>query len=249
VYSIQLPPDFEKSIEEVEPKCSLEIIADAYEGAINVAGVGRANEDDSEEPLPCFKGHIPKSMLALIDKHLRVGYPEGDQKTQVSDPYHAVKAHAVDATCAFAFAVQYMLRNGYTVEEIRNPDKKVYARFVTYMKTKMNFLGVSGRVKFDGNDIPAPLALFQVQDGENVEVGSMATSGILSWFGNGIISDMWKNETVEPVEPPPPAWTFQYWWAVWWSFRLGVLCCPLCFGMYSGRAEDPYVPKTEFKAV
>ncbi|CAK9062234.1 unnamed protein product, partial [Durusdinium trenchii] len=90
VYAIQLPETYEKSIEDEEAfkdVCTLEAIAEAHEGAINIVGLGRARKSDMEKPLPCFKGHSPRSLLTLLDKHLQVGFPEGESTTMVPDTW------------------------------------------------------------------------------------------------------------------------------------------------------------------
>ena len=62
VYAIQLPDSYQKSIEEEQPLCSLQAMAAAYEGAINIVGSGQPMESDMEKPLACFKGHSPRRL-------------------------------------------------------------------------------------------------------------------------------------------------------------------------------------------
>ncbi|CAE7676448.1 Gabbr1, partial [Symbiodinium sp. CCMP2592] len=121
IYSIQLPPEYEKSIEAVEPQCSFEAIESSFMGSMNLRGMGQASQENMEKPLDCLKGYSPQSFLTLLDKHLDAGYPEGDRSTVVNDPYVSIKAHAVDGVCALAFGIQYLLRQGYTVADIQTP--------------------------------------------------------------------------------------------------------------------------------
>lgn len=99
--------------QEVIPECTFETITDAFQGAVNVVGIGRPVEvgvaqlgelvqADMEKPLPCLKGYSPRSLLSLLDRRFETGYPVGDLTTRVEDPYLQVKANAVDAACAFA---------------------------------------------------------------------------------------------------------------------------------------------------
>jgi len=154
------------------------------------------------------------------------GYPEGDLKTQVADPYHDVKAHAIDGTCAFAFAVQYLLRQGHTVEEIQRRDAEVYAKFNSYMRTQMDFLGVSGHVKFTGNDKPNVLAVQQVQQGRRVEVGIVALDDTITWLGDGVQASAWMKETEESEW----GWFFMIFPH---AFRTIAICGPFCFSFFA----------------
>ena len=124
-----------------------------YEGAINFAGLGQPLAEDLEKPLACFQGHTASSFLQLIDNHLQDGYPSGDNETEVPEPFHDLKAHAADATCVFMYTVKYLMEEeGKTIDDIRRLDEETYRSFLSYIKTQIDFDGVSGRVKFDGND-------------------------------------------------------------------------------------------------
>lgn len=199
VYSIQLPEEFERSIEELQPECTLEAISSSFEGAINIAGLGKPTDEDMEKPLPCFDEHSARSFHTLIDEHLANGYPLGETSTQVKDPYNDIKAHAVDATCIFAFTVRHLLDQGYTIKEIlQKPSPEMHAKFKHYVKTQINFQGVSGTVRFSGNDKPNNLAVQQVQQGSNVQVGLVFINGSISWINGGPRNESWAKEPVDP---------------------------------------------------
>jgi len=203
VYAIQLPPDYVRSIEEVQPECSLAKMASSFEGAINVVGLGRPSEDKMVAPMSCFDGYSPQSFLTLLDQHLSGGYPLGDRATQVPNPYSMIKAHAADAVCVIAFTVKYLLEQGHAIEDIQKPDKALYAKFLDYVKTKIDFPGASGQVKFSGNDKPNSLVVQQVQKGSNVDVGLLSpTEGAdITWIAGGPDASAWKQEP----NPRPPS--------------------------------------------
>lgn len=224
VYAIQLPPDYQKSIEDRVPGCSLDAINAAYEGAVTVVGLGKPLSEDMEKPLPCFKGHSPRSFRTLLDHHLQNGFPEGDLSTIVSDPYDDVKGFAVDAACAFAFSLQSMLKQGYTMGQVQHADDEIYQRFTTFLRSSMDFQGISGRVKFDGNDRANSLVIQQVQQGRSVEVGLMDLLG-LRWLGNGTVADSWK------IEPVPP---FEQMWLIQAALVSLAIVCPCLLGLVIG---------------
>jgi hypothetical protein len=234
VYTIQLPPDYVRSIEEVEPQCSFAAIGESIEGAINVAGIGRATQENMVKPLPCFDGHSPSSFLTLLDDHLAGGYPMGDRGTQVPDPYGLVKAHAVDAVCVIAFTVKHLLAQGHAIQDIQKPDAALYAEFLSYVKTKIDFLGASGRVKFEGNDRANLLVVQQIRQGSNVDIALVdpAETNVddkITWSNGGPASYMWKKEAIDPL----PEDTFPYW--VFQVFAPMLICCtPLIIGSCKG---------------
>jgi len=241
VYTIQLPPEYRRSIEQTQPECTLAKITEQFEGAINVVGLGRPTEENMVKPLDCFDGHSPQSFLTLLDQHLLEGYPLGDRATMVADPYGTIKANAADAVCAIAFTVKYLLEQGHSIQAIQKPDAMLYAKFLDYVKTKIDFQGASGRVKFSGNDRPHYLAVQQVQQGSNVDVGLVsppeaqdadadgAAVDPLEWTNGGPNGAYWK---AEPVDPPPPD-NFPY-WAIQVFVPLLLCCSPTVAGSIKG---------------
>ena len=225
VYAIQLPQGYEKSIEETQEECSLEAMTEAYEGAINIVGLGKPVEADMEKPLQCFKGHSPRSFLTLLDHHLATGFPEGDVSTTVSDPYHDVKAHAVDAACAIAFSLQGMLKQGYSIQQVQHPTDEVYQRFKNFLLTQMDFQGISGRVSLEGNDRANTVVVQQVHAGSLSEVALVSDQGIFQWIGNGTVEDGWMKEPVPP---------FEQLWLIQVGLIVLAISCPCLIGMIVG---------------
>ena len=146
-----------------------------------------------------------------------------------------------------------LLKNGYDVERIRKKDAEVYQRFQDFMRSELNFLGVSGRasrllgrplkgvreVRFDGNDRANPIVVQQVVNGSAVLVAKVDPEGSFNWIGGlRTLEDAWA---VEPVVPFQEVWILQV-LAAWPYFGpLGVakvisisICCPILCGMLMG---------------
>lgn len=96
------------------------------------------------------------------------------------------------------------------------------------MKNDLDFQGASGRVKFSDNNRPNLLAVKQVLQGKEVEVGLVELDGKISWIGNGTSDAAWAEE---PADPPE---RFGYWLV----FQIGVptliLTCACVFGIRVG---------------
>jgi hypothetical protein len=220
VYSTQMPPNA-MSIEVVEPDCTLQAITKSFEGAINFVGLGQPLAANMEGQVPCFKGRTAERFLELLNLHLTEGYPLGDSLTQVADPYHDIKAHAVDGTCVFAYALRHLMAADYSLHDIREHTPEAYAAFLAYIKTEADFSGVSGKVKFSGNDKPAFLAVQQIQDGKTALVGT--TNGTSDLTINGGPSNAsWKpaHPDMEPQEEDFPFFIFQI------VLPFLCICCP-----------------------
>jgi len=239
IYSIQLPPEYEKSIELLQPQCTFEAITDAFEGSVNVVGLGGPTTEYLEKPLPCFKGYSPVSFMSLLDRHFVTGYPEGNPSTQVPDPYFDIKAHAVDGVCAIAFAIQNLLQQGYTVAQIQQPNNVVYERMSNFIRNDVDFQGVSGQMKFNGNDKSNPLAIQQVQSGSYMQVGAVSpgVNQSITWVGNGTTSTPWQVE---------PAKVLELMWLLHPLMISLAICCPCMIGCYVGfRLRQSWRKKEE----
>jgi hypothetical protein len=213
VFAIQLHPSA-RSIELIEPECSLEAIEEHFEGAVNIAGLGRPMEQDMDKPLPCFQNHTARTFNALIQKHLVEGYPSGDVGSVVEDPINYVSGNGADATCVFAYTVKHLLGEGYTLSQIRQPSDEVYNKFQAYIKEQVDFDGVSGRVAFSGNDKPNTIGIDQVRklSAENpIIVGQLLQDGTLDLTAEGgLTNESWQPADPDPPPPPPPPDNFPY---------------------------------------
>jgi len=220
VFATQMPTSA-MSIDNLEPLCTLEAIASSFEGSLNFVGLGRPLPSQVETQVPCFKGRTAKAFLELLDFHLAEGYPTGDETTKISDPYKDIKNHAADGTCVFAYAVKQLTEDGIPLIDIQANTPAAYRAFIEYIKTRADFQGLSGRVKFDGNDKPAYLAVQQVQGGVKGLVGT--TNGTIDLMVNGGPS----NASWQPAYPDtiPPEADFPY-----FIFQIVLpilcICCP-----------------------
>jgi len=221
VFSTQMPPDA-MSIDNVEPECSLENIADSFEGAINFVGLGQPLQEDMEKQVPCFKGKTARAFMEVLDEHFAQGFPKGDEVTAVLDPYKDIRMHAVDGTCVFAYAVRHLMKD-FSLYDIEKHTEEVYGSFINYIKNGIDFQGVSGQVKFSANDRPAYLAVHQVQQGSKILVGTCSQNISVDLTVNGGPSNAsWKpaHPDAIPAEESFPYVVFQI------LIPLLCLCCP-----------------------
>jgi len=220
VFSTQMPPSA-MSINAAEPQCTLEAITTSFEGSLNFVGLGRPIPSQIENQVPCFKGRTALAFLELLDLHLAKGYPLDDESTQISDPYKDIKNHAADGTCVFAYAVKQLMEDGISLVDIQKNTPEAYAAFIDYIKRRADFQGLSGRVKFDGNDKPGYLSVQQIQAGVKKTVGT--TNGTIDLTVNGGPSNAsWKPAYPDAVPPEAdfPYFVFQV------LLPILCICCP-----------------------
>jgi hypothetical protein len=223
VFAAQMPEEA-KSIQDIEPECTLTALTESFEGAINIVGLGQPHGADLAKQVPCFQGRTAKAFLELLDVHLANGYPLGDVVTQVAQPFQDLKAHAADATCVIAYALRHLMHEeGYQMTEIEAKPVDVYTKFTSYIKTIANFEGASGIVNFKGNDKPAYLAVQQVKEGSKVTVGTCSWNISIDLTVNGGPS----NASWKPAFPDaePPAEDFPY-FAFQIILPILCICCP-----------------------
>jgi hypothetical protein len=234
VYTIQLPPSYEQSIDKLVEECPLNVLRESFEGAINIAGLGHPLEEDMEKPLDCFKGHSAKSFYFELDGYLRDGFP-GVQHSAVPDPYNLIRGNAADATCVVAYTLKHYLSKGYPLENLQHPTQAMYDDVQNYIKQDAwtlaekkrghlsdaelhadnkdgampPFRGATGSVWFNGNDKPNNLVIQQVLDGRYQEVGVIENEVRDDALVTGNLT--WINGGVtdaswqlEDIDPPPP---------------------------------------------
>jgi hypothetical protein len=175
-----------------------------------------------ETQVPCFKGKTAKAMIELLDGFFTNGL-DGNEESTVPDPHNDIRGHAVDGACVFAYTVRYLLNQDFTMYEIEQHTEEVYAEFIRYIKTEIDFQGVSGKVKFETNDKPAYLAVQQVQEGSKVTVGTCSHNVTMDLTINGGPSNAsWTppHPDVIPYEEPFPYILFQI------GLPILCICCP-----------------------
>jgi hypothetical protein len=222
VFSIQIPPKA-VPVEVVQPACTMEAIAESFEGSLNFVGLGMPVAAELETQVPCFRGKTAKSFMELLDDYLANGFPLGDTATVLNDPYQDVRMHSADGACVFAYTVQHLMANGFTLEDVEGHQEDVYNAFTQHIKTGIDFQGVSGRVKFYGNDKRGELATYQVQSGKTVLVGTCSHNNSIDMTLNGGPSNAsWKpaHPDVIPAEAQFPYFIFQV------LLPILCICCP-----------------------
>ena len=190
---------------------------------LSLEGLGQPVEAERGLQTPCFAGRTAEAFLKLLDEALLNGYPAGDEATKVAQQFSELKAHPADATCAFAYTVQFLLSDGFTIDQIASKTEEIYAKFVSYIKTQINFRGASGLVRFTGNDKPAYLAITQIQEGAKVLVGTCTHNGTTDFSVNGGPSNAsWQPAFPDAIPPEEdfPCWVFQI------VLSILCICCP-----------------------
>jgi hypothetical protein len=223
VFAAQMPAEA-KSIEDIEPMCTMQAITESFEGSINIVGLGQPPASLITTQVPCFQGRTALAFLEILDVHLANGYPLGDETTQVAQPFQDLKAHAADATCVIAYALKHLMHEeGFSMTTIEAKTVDVYTKFTSYIKTIAHFEGASGLVDFKGNDKPAYLAVHQVREGSTVTVGTCSYNISVDLTVNGGPS----NASWKPAFPDaePPAEDFPY-WAFQIILPILCICCP-----------------------
>ena len=190
---------------------------------MNSLGLRPPHVTDEDKQVPCFKGKTTKTFLELLDEHLEHGYPLGDEASEVHDPYLAVRAHSADGTCVLAYAVKQLLSDGFSLYDIEQHTSEAYTAFIDFIKTRADFQGVSGQVKFSGNDKAAYLGVQQVREGSTVLVGTCSHNSTIDLTVNGGPSNAsWQPAfpDVLPAEAHFPYWAFQVF------LPILCICCP-----------------------
>jgi len=210
-----------------QPTCTGEAVTESFQAAINIAGIGKALPNNLDTPLDCFNGFTSRSFLEALDQHLTDGYDTPGvlkEYTVVERPYMELRAHSADGVCAIAKTVGYLLGEGYSADDLREPGPELHKLFVGSMKTGIAFHGVSGWVNFTGNDKPESLAVKQVQGGDFVTVGLAFPNGSMRLDMNGgLVNESWK-PAKEDAEADFPYLIFQV------LTPLLCICCPALAG-------------------
>lgn len=164
---------------QLEPACTSQTISEHYQGAIQIGGLGRpwpsgdvTQADIDNEKLTCFPNHTRKEFFNLLYKEMETGYPWGHDKPET--PFYDVMAYAVDGICLFAKLFRSVLITGDFQDGVENTDNKLsveqlesrnqeYYNFMQiHLKERMEIVGLSGNVKFNGNLVVGPIGVQQV---------------------------------------------------------------------------------------
>jgi len=221
----------------LEPECTGPEINKYYEDALTIAGLGEPLDvDTSNKSLGCFRDHTSASFQELLAQYMATGMGTNVNDTGITHPHDELINFAVDATCVFAKSIQSMLQKGHPMESMRSPTADIYHELLDYMKGELEFEGVSGNVKFTGNDRLGELGLWQTRGNHSELVGTVGIAGNISaGYWTGLRNSTWKPAPADEVEPAFP-WIIVI--AVLVSFMvLAVGCTALRSGLQAGGGD------------
>lgn len=214
-------------------RCTAADMEESYQGAINI--VGQEWSADEDTPLDCFKDETAKSFKDRVMAAFQDGFPAGDNSTMVDERFD-VAAKAADGTCVLAFTIARLLGAGMTLEELRNLDSAGYSQFVTSMKSDTSFVGASGRVHFQGNDLPGAVVVRQRRanaDEETMLAKPWLMQDVANDFGNGtVVFDLNGGLSTEAYQPAKEEVVEEFPFEVVQVLIVFLfICCPFCAGL------------------
>merc|ERR1719203_1236336 len=99
-----------------------------YQGALQIAGLGRPDSAGMDAELDCFGGYTSQT----LHEHIR------DQvKDAISSPHYELINFAADGICVFAMTVRHMLAQGYSIQALRKPSESVFEQIRSFMGKNM----------------------------------------------------------------------------------------------------------------
>jgi hypothetical protein len=155
-------------VKNLEPACVPSLIATYYAGGFGVSGLGKPADSELDNAHECLSGYTARFLRDKLEEHFVSGYPEGEN-ILIGSPYYGIMANGMDGMCVWAYLVKHMFDQGYTLSDLQKPNPTVYAEMIRYIKgddtskPHVDFFGASGRVKFDGNNLPGLLGVTQAQ--------------------------------------------------------------------------------------
>jgi len=252
-------PDSELVEQPASAECTPDTLSELYQMGLNVVGRAQPTAEHEDDELDCFPGWTSGSLNAYIKSSLAEGYPASvplENRTTVPYPHDDLINLAVDGMCMFATTVQRMLASGHTIEELRTPVEGTYESAVTYMKNQLKFVGASGEVNIEQNDLPRRLAIHQAIGNESITVGIVEATPdsddekayTITW-GRIAVNDAGEevqdtsgtlnNESWKPAPadaPPPEDEPFPA-LVVVIPVLIAFFCAIVCYAMYSSRAS------------
>merc|ERR1712136_226444 len=185
---------------------------------------------DRDRPLTCFPGFTSRNLSVLIQMHLAEGFPVGTGNA-VDSPYPNMEGLGADGVCTIALATKEMLRRNYTLEDLYDRGPSVYGEMIDYIRNELSCEGVSGTVKFTGNDKKGYLAITQVIESESVLVGHVSPDGIVNLNQTLVDNSSWVAAPPDPEDPT--IWMYVAFAVAISGLILGpILCAAIrhCFG-------------------
>ena len=207
--------------------CTGSKVSSLLQGALFITGLGKS-ASQAKQPLDCYDGYTSDSLLDHIHNSIAQGYNDstGNSIGAIEHPHVELMGAAADAICVQAKAIQHMLLD-HDISELRSPQEAVYNKAVNFIRDELQIEGVSGPVKFSGNDRPGRLGLWQLSGSERIPVGTVYENGTIeTGLSEGLRNDMWL-----PATPFPMGYVVV-------STGVFMLCCPGLLGIIVVRAAN-----------
>ena len=83
----------------------------------------------------------------------------------------------VDGMCAFAKMVRHFLPEGHDIQDLCMPQRDLFTEEFKWLHKEIDLVGLSGRVTFDGNDLPGQTVVWQVADTDCILAGRVGPAG------------------------------------------------------------------------
>ncbi|CAJ1385653.1 unnamed protein product [Effrenium voratum] len=210
--------------------CTGSKVSSLLQGALFITGLGKS-ASQAKQPLDCYDGYTSDSLLDHINKSIAQGYNDvtGNSTGAIEHPHVELMGAGADAICVQAKAIQHMLLD-HDISELRSPQEAVYNKAVNFIRHELQIEGVSGPVKFSGNDKPGRLGLWQLSGSERIPVGTVYENGTIETG----LSEGLRNETWLPAFPEPPSEPFPIGYVVV-SIGVFMIFCPVLLGCIVGH--------------
>ena len=208
--------------------CTGSKVTSLLQSALFITGLGTSA---SQEPLDCYDGYTSDSLLDHIHKSIAQGYNDvtGNSTGAIEHPHVELMGAGADAICVQAKAIQHMLLD-HDISELRSRQEAVYNKAVNFIRDELQIEGVSGPVKFSGNDRPGRLGLWQLSGSERILVGTVYDNGTIETG----LSEGLRNETWLPAFPEPPSQPFPIGYVIV-SIGVCMIVCPILLGCIVGH--------------
>jgi hypothetical protein len=211
----------------------------------------KVDEDGNELPWHFASVDAYKVNIDPVTGHRGIG-----EYALEGDSYPLIRANAVDATCVIARTIRHFLTPvgtlsperdkddqfyqgpGFTIDQIKKPLQDEFETIRDWMRAHDFHQGITGKVKFNGNDKPNNLVMQQVFSGVSHDVAMIDTEGNVSWINGGPVNTTWQKE--EALPPPPPAEKSQIYFVVHIIVRFVLILLPItigCIGALCNRKD------------
>jgi len=213
------------ALKAAHPTCTVAEITSHIQGAVFIRGLGAPLPSQANSTkLSCFNGYTPWSFSELVKQRFKEGVSKNEvglgDAEPVEHPMEGLMNQGADGTCAFAMALRYMLFDkGYKIDQVRRLSEGHFNEMQNYIRNTMSANGSAGPLKFDENQKPAILGVFQVSSDHAVLVGTVSPDNMTAANRDDILVDLLDhtndalvNTTWTEADPDPlPPQRFRPW--------------------------------------